>query len=79
MANSRCPNGEEICLHPAQGHTVREVLASQFINSWLSEHQTRAANRLAADTRATDEQLERMLAELEDSVNGAHAMWRWSC
>jgi hypothetical protein len=79
----RCPNRDEhahewicLCPIPGRGHGVRQVLAQTWINGWLGEGLTKAANALAADEAVSEERLWRMLKTLEDEVNGAFGMWR---
>lgn len=74
------PNRGSICLCPVEGrgYGVRQVLAGPFINSWLGEGLTKAANNLAADPAVSEERLWRMLFTLEDEADGAMQMWRWS-
>jgi hypothetical protein len=77
MNTCRNPKRPEICLCPLEGrgYGVRQVLASKFINSWLGEGLTRAANNLAADESVSEERLWRMLFTLEDEASGALSMW----
>lgn len=74
----RNPRRPSICLCPipSRGYGPRQVLASTFINGWLSEGLTRAANRLAADESVSEERLWLMLFTLEDEASGAMEMWR---
>lgn len=74
----RNPNRPGICLcpMPGRGYGPRQVLASTFINGWLSEGLKRAANRLAADESVSEERLWLMLFTLEDEASGAMEMWR---
>lgn len=76
----RNPKRPSICLCPipGSGHGPRQVLAEKFINGWLGEGLTRAANNLAADQSASEERLWRMLATLEDEASGAMEFWRMS-
>ncbi len=69
-----------ICLCPVEGrgYGPRQVLAQQFINGWLGERLTKAANALAADESVSEERLWRMVATLEDEASGAYEVWR-SC
>jgi len=61
---------------PGRGYGPRQVLAAPFINGWLGEGLTRAANNLAADESVSEERLWRMLFTLEDEASGALEMWR---
>jgi hypothetical protein len=74
----RNPNRPCICLcpMPGRGYGPRQVLASTFINGWLGEGLTRAANKLAADESVSEERLWRMLFTLEDEASAALEMWR---
>ena len=74
----RNPSRETICLCPDAGHGPRDVLARKFINGWLGEGLTAAANALAADSVVSEERLWRMLFTLEDEASGAMELWRSS-
>lgn len=78
LRDCRNPNPGGICLCPPQGrgYGPRQVLASAFINGWLGEGLTRAANALASDASASEERLWRMLFTLEDEASGAMELWR---
>lgn len=69
------PDKPELCLCPEDGD-VRRMLTRKFINSWVGERLTDAANALAADTSVSDERLWRMLFTLEREASGAYCMWR---
>lgn len=74
----RNPNRPTICLCPPEGggYGPRQVLAEKFINGWLGEGLTGAANALAADESASEDRLWRMLFTLEDEASGAMELWR---
>jgi hypothetical protein len=74
----RNPDKPGICLCPidGRGYGPRQVLARKFINGWLGQGLTQAANALAADESASEERLWRMLFTLEDEASGALEMWR---
>ena len=77
-----CRNPESplpsICLCPlaGAGYGPRQVLADKFINGWLGEGLTRAANALAACAAVPEERLWRMIFTLEYEASGAMEMWR---
>lgn len=81
MSKCRTKNREsdELCFCPGKDVSVRQVLGQKFINGWVGEGLTRAANALAADDAASEERLWRMVATLEDEANGAYEMWKQTC
>lgn len=80
MSACRNPTRPSICLCPAPGigYGPRQVLAQPFVNGWLGEGLTRAANALAADAAVSEERLWRMLFSLEIEASVAMEMWRMS-
>lgn len=79
MCRTKNRDRGELCFCPSKGVTVREVLSQKFINGWVGEGLTRAANTLAADDAASEERLWRMVATLEDEANHAYEMWKETC
>lgn len=78
--NCRNPDRKRIsiCLCPPadRGYGPRQVLASKFINGWLSEGLMSAANALAADDTVSEERLWRMVFTLEDYATDAYELWK---
>lgn len=79
MCRTKNRERDELCFCPDKGVTVRQVLSRKFINGWVGEGLTKAANALAADDAASEERLWRMLATIEEEANGAYEMWKQTC
>lgn len=84
MSTKGCtrPNLEEddrLCFCPRQygeNFTHRMVLAQPFINGWVGETWMARAHAKAADPNATEEDLRKLLWDIEDAANGAYMLWR---
>ena len=74
----RNPQKQTICLCPVvqSGIGVRDVLSRTFINGWISEGLTKAANAMASDPSSSELDLWKMLFRLEEIASDMYEYWK---